>query len=59
MNKIIGKEQLSEGVFRYRVEAPLIARERKPGQFVIIQVDELGERVPLTIAERLSTSSAR
>jgi ferredoxin--NADP+ reductase len=51
VNKIIGKEQLSEGVFRYRVEAPLIARERKPGQFVIIQVDELGERVPLTIAD--------
>lgn len=52
MNKILEKLQLSEEVFRMRVEAPLIARERKPGQFVIVQKDtNFGERIPLTIAD--------
>jgi ferredoxin--NADP+ reductase len=51
VNKILGKEQLSEEVYRMRVEAPLIAKERQPGQFIILQVDELGERIPLTIAD--------
>lgn len=52
MNKIISKEQLSQDVFRFRVEAPLIAQERKPGQFVILQLDtDFGERIPLTIAD--------
>ncbi|VGO16161.1 Dihydroorotate dehydrogenase B (NAD(+)), electron transfer subunit [Pontiella desulfatans] len=46
------KEQLSETVYLMRLEAPLIARERQPGQFIILQVDdELGERIPLTIAD--------
>ena len=49
--KIASKEQLSESVFTIQVEAPLIARARKPGQFVIIGVsDDYGERIPLTIA---------
>jgi ferredoxin--NADP+ reductase len=51
VNRVLSKEQLSEEVYRMRVEAPLIARERLPGQFIILQVDELGERVPLTIAD--------
>jgi len=52
MNRIISKKQLSENVFRMEVEAPLIARERKPGQFVILMVEEeLGERIPLTIGD--------
>jgi len=52
MFKIIEKKQLSENVFFMRVEAPEIARNRKAGQFVIIQVDaEFGERIPLTIAD--------
>ncbi len=52
MFKIIDKKQLSEGVFYMRVEAPEIARNRKAGQFVIIQVEsEYGERIPLTIAD--------
>lgn len=51
MNRIVAKEQLSEDVFRMRVEAPLIAAERRPGQFVILQVHEDGERIPLTIAD--------
>ncbi len=52
MNKILEKKQLSETVFSMTVEAPLIANERKPGQFIILMVDEeAGERIPLTIAD--------
>ena len=52
MNKIINKIKLSDDVFRLEVEAPLIAHERKPGQFIILQVDvAVGERIPLTIAD--------
>ncbi len=52
MNRIIAKKQLSENVFRMEVEAPLVAQERKPGQFIILMVDDkLGERIPLTIAD--------
>ena len=50
-HKIISKKQLSENVFTAEVEAGLIARARKPGQFVIVSVNnEYGERIPLTIA---------
>ena len=51
MNKIIRKEQYSEKVFRFDVEAPLIAKSRKAGNFVIVRVDDKGERMPLTIAD--------
>ena len=51
MNKIVRKEQLSEKVFLLEVEAPLIAKSRKAGNFVIVRVDNIGERMPLTIAE--------
>ncbi len=51
MNKIIKKEQFSEKVFKFEVEAPLIARSRKAGHFVIVRVGERGERIPLTIAD--------
>ena len=51
MNKIIRKEQFSEKVYLFEVEAPLIARSRKAGNFVIIRIGEKGERVPLTIAD--------
>ena len=52
MNEIIAKEQLSQDVYRMRVKAPLIAEERQPGQFIILQLDtEFGERIPLTIAD--------
>lgn len=50
MNKIIGKENLSEKVVRFEVEAPLIAKSRKAGHFVILRVGKKGERVPYTIA---------
>jgi ferredoxin--NADP+ reductase len=52
MNKIIAKKQLSADVYEMIVEAPLIARARKAGQFIILQNDvEWGERIPLTIAD--------
>ena len=51
MNKIIRKEQFSEKVFLFEVEAPLIARSRKAGNFVIVRVGDRGERMPLTIAD--------
>ncbi len=50
MNKIVKKEQLSERVYRFEVEAPLIAKARKAGHFVIVRVGSKGERIPLTIA---------
>jgi len=49
---ILAKEQLSDDVFLMRIKAPLIAEERKPGQFIILSPDdEYGERIPLTIAD--------
>ncbi len=50
MNKIVRKEQFSEKVFLFEMEAPLIAQSRKAGNFVIVRVDQKGERMPLTIA---------
>ena len=50
MNKIISKEHFSEKVFKLVIEAPLIAKSRKAGNFVIVRVGEKGERMPLTIA---------
>ncbi len=50
MNKIVKKEQFSEKVYAFEIEAPLIARSRKAGHFVIVRVGEKGERMPLTIA---------
>lgn len=50
MNKIVSKERFSENVFKLEVEAPLIARSRKAGHFVIVKVGKTGERIPLTIA---------
>ena len=50
MNKIVRKEQFSEKVFLFEIEAPLIANSRKAGNFVIVRVGQKGERMPLTIA---------
>ncbi len=50
MAKIIRKERLNPTVTRMDVEAPLIAKKAQPGQFIILRVDEKGERIPLTIA---------
>ena len=51
MYKIISKEQFSEKVFCFEVEAPLIAKSCKPGNFIIVRVDNNSERVPYTIAK--------
>lgn len=50
MSKIVGKEYFSENVVKLEVEAPLIAKARRAGHFVIVRVGEKGERIPLTIA---------
>ena len=50
MNKIVSKEFYSENVAMLEVEAPLIAKSRRAGHFVIVRVDENGERIPLTIS---------
>jgi ferredoxin--NADP+ reductase len=51
LNKIIEKKDLSENVVQMVLEAPLIAQKRKAGQFIILKVDEKGERIPLTIVD--------
>ena len=50
MNRIISKTRFSEKVFKFEIEAPLIAKARKAGHFIIVRVGEKGERMPLTIA---------
>ncbi len=50
-HRILSMQQLSENVFTAQIQAPLVARARKPGQFVIVGIsDDYGERIPLTIA---------
>ena len=51
MNRIVSKRFFSENVAEIVVEAPLIARSRRAGHFVIVRVDEKGERMPLTISD--------
>lgn len=51
MNKIISVNQLADNVHEYVVDAPLVARNAKPGQFIILRVDKEGERVPFTICD--------
>jgi NAD(P)H-flavin reductase len=50
MNKVVSKEFFSENVVCLEIEAPRIAKSRRAGHFVILRVDENGERIPLTIA---------
>ena len=51
MFKIVEKRALAENIYLLRIEAPRVAQSALPGQFVIVRVDEQGERVPLTIAD--------
>jgi ferredoxin--NADP+ reductase len=51
MNKIIEARFIAPDIKLFRIEAPKIAEKRKPGQFVVVRVDDLGERIPLTIAD--------
>ncbi len=52
MFRIVKKRELAENVDEFIIEAPLIAKKAKPGQFVIIRVNAKGERIPLTIADK-------
>ncbi|MBI4477937.1 MAG: sulfide/dihydroorotate dehydrogenase-like FAD/NAD-binding protein [Acidobacteria bacterium] len=51
MHPILSREVLAPDVVRLWVEAPTIARKRRPGQFVIVRISDAGERIPLTIAD--------
>jgi len=51
MNKIVKVRRLAENVVEYVIDAPLVAKAAKPGQFVILRIDEEGERVPFTICD--------
>lgn len=51
MFKIVEKSLLADNIYKLRIEAPRVAHSALPGQFVIVRVDEQGERVPLTIAD--------
>jgi len=51
MYKILKKEELNEQITLFEVHAPYVARKVKAGQFIILRVSELGERVPLTVAD--------
>ncbi len=52
MYKIVSKRQLNPSVTMMEIEAPFIARKVKAGQFIIFRIDEKGERVPLTVADK-------
>ena len=51
MYEILEKKVLSDAVKLLKVEAPMVARKAKAGQFIILRIDETGERIPLTIAD--------
>ena len=50
MYRIVDKKVLNPTVVQLQIEAPLVANKAKPGQFIILRVDEDGERIPLTVA---------
>jgi ferredoxin--NADP+ reductase len=58
MHRILSKDMLGPDVVRFWIDAPAIARKRRPGQFVIIRTSEEGERIPLTIADADSDRGA-
>ncbi|KPJ54265.1 MAG: ferredoxin-NADP reductase, partial [Dehalococcoidia bacterium DG_18] len=51
MYKIVSRETLVPNNYLFKVEAPAVARKARAGQFVVIMIDEKGERIPLTIAD--------
>ncbi len=51
MYKILKKEKIGPNLNKFVIEAPLVPRNYQPGQFVVLKVDEVGERIPITIAE--------
>ena len=59
MYKIVKKKSLNPTVTLMEIDAPLIAKKAEPGQFIILRVDENGERIPLTVAGYDSTEQIR
>ncbi len=55
MFKIVDKKQLNDAVTSLTFEAPFIAKKVKPGQFLIVRIDDMGERIPLTVSDFDST----
>jgi len=51
MYRIVAKKELTPAVKSLTIDAPLVAKNARPGQFIIVRIDEKGERIPLTIAE--------
>ena len=51
MFKILKAEQLADKIYLMDVEAPRVAKSCEPGEFVIVKMDEIGERIPLTICD--------
>ncbi len=51
MYKIVSAEELADKIFRMEIEAPMVTRSCQPGQFLIVKMDEEGERIPLTICD--------
>lgn len=51
MYKILERQDLVPGIHLFKVDAPKVARKAKPGQFIVIRIDEKGERIPLTVAD--------
>jgi len=51
MYRIISKEIINKFITKMEIESPLVAKKAEPGQFIILRVDENGERIPLTIAD--------
>ncbi len=51
MNKIISKQKLAPNIYRLVIDSEEIAKKRQPGQFIILRIDDSGERIPLTIAD--------
>jgi len=49
--KILERQDLVPGIHLFKVDAPKVARKAKPGQFIVIRIDEKGERIPLTVAD--------
>ena len=51
MYKIVKKKMLTPTIFEMEIEAPRVAKSALPGQFIILRIDEKGERIPLTISD--------
>ena len=56
MNEIVKKQKLAKDIHLIQVKSPLVAKNAKPGQFVMLQIDDKGERIPLSIADFDKTS---